>query len=170
MGGHQPHQQGKPDGPTFKPKTWAISNIKGDHNYVDIKEVIKGTGNKKAERHRVRASMLERQRRLIAPETELLAAPVSMFPVLILIVLALLSLVYYVIRRMRSRAPRKALSDRVTAKHSACPCRRRPVKQRAIVPLRNVIVVRITETKPKGGCKSPPSYPTVGRYYARSSP
>merc|ERR1711964_90029 len=95
----------------------------------------------------------------------------SSYPVqVVLIVLALLTLVYYVIRRMRSRAPRKALLDRVTAKHSACPCWRRPVKQRAIVPLRNVIVVRITETKPKGGCKSLPSYPTVGRYYARSSP
>merc|ERR1711964_631174 len=95
----------------------------------------------------------------------------SSYPVrLILIVLALLALVYYVIRRMRSRAPRKALSDRVTAKHSACPCQRRPVKHRAITPLHHVIVVRITETKPKGGCNSPPSYSTVGRYNARKSP
>merc|ERR1711964_718449 len=93
----------------------------------------------------------------------------SPYPVpVVMIILAFMTLVYYVIRRMRSRAPKKALSDRVIS--SACPCRRQPAKPRAITPLRHVVVVRITETKPKGGCNSFPSYPTVGRYYARKSP
>merc|ERR1711964_970410 len=59
-----------------------------------------------------------KSRMLAVVEPEPSHAPVA------LIVLALLSLVYYVIRRMRSRASRKALSDRVTVKRPcACPCR-----------------------------------------------
>merc|ERR1711900_76058 len=67
----------------------------------------------------------------------------SPYPVpVVMIILAFMTLVYYVIRRMRSRAPKKALSDRVIS--SACPCRRQPAKHRAITPLRHVVVVRIT--------------------------
>merc|ERR1711964_125339 len=89
------------------------------------------------------------------------------------IILAILALVYFVIRRLRSRAPATKTRSRVTAKHGPCSCRS-PIEHQETEPLRYVVVLRTIAAKPKGGRKSPPSYSTkvlhhlhVGGYYAR---
>merc|ERR1711964_5670 len=73
------------------------------------------------------------------------------------IILAILALVYFVIRRLRSRAPVTKTRSRVTAKRGSCPCRS-PIEHQETEPLRYVVVLRTFAAKPKGGRNSPPSY------------
>lgn len=77
--------------------------------------------------------------------------------VLIVLILAILALVYFVIRRLRSRAPATKTRSRVTAKRGPCSCRS-PIEHQETEPLRYVVVLRTFAAKPKGGRNSPPSY------------
>merc|ERR1711964_128010 len=92
---------------------------------------------------------------------------------LIGLVLTFMALVCDVIRRMRSRAPRKALSDRVIVKRESCVrlCRRQSSKIRVITPLRTVIVMTPSDQPfQMEDVKILQSYSTVGGYNARKSP
>jgi len=112
-------------------------------------------GITKLEANRQLEENIENGRRLIScpnetslPEPHSVAA-VSMVPVG-MIILAILALVYFVIRRLRSRAPAKKTRIRVTASRSCtCPCRRPLVKPRAIVPLHHVVVMRTIQPNQK---------------------
>jgi len=127
-------------------------------------------------RHPLQPGFAPEERRLLhAPETHSVAAliHVTMSCTLVVLVIAFMALVSYVIRRMRSRAPRKALSDRVIVKRESCVrlCRRQSSNSRVITPLRTVIVMTASEQPfQMEDVKILQSYSTVGGYYARKSP
>jgi len=100
------------------------------------------------------------------PVTHSVAA-LSLVPLVGMIIIAFLALVYYVIRRMRSRAPKKTCVE----KPGSCLCRRPHVE---ITPLRHVVVVKATQNRYQvlqmEDITILQSYSTVGGYNARKSP